>query len=147
MLSYIKYLKTLNLPRYLVFHFTLLGTSLQTFFSEKARCKRVSTNKWYLHVKHCFHILWLLALAVKQTELTETPIKIHPQVISPSYDPNHHLEKRVKLRVAPAYISMDEKGNWIRTRRYDTANVTQQGSERNTNYSTTTKYFFKPSYR
>lgn len=93
------------------------------------------------------HLVTLSTCCETQTELTETPIKIHLQVISPSYDPNHHLEKRVKLRVAPAYISMDEKGNWIRTRRYDTANVTQQGSERNTNYSTTTEYFFKPSYR
>lgn len=84
------------------------------------RCKRVSRNKWHLRVTHCFHILWLIRDTLSicyetQTELTETPIKIHPQVISPSYEPNLHLENCVKFRVVPGYISMDEKGHGIRT--------------------------------
>lgn len=144
MLSCIKYLKTFNLPRYLVLHLTLLGTLLQVFFSKMARYKRVSKNKWYPCVKHCFHILWLIWDTLStcyetQTELAETLMKIYPQVISP-YERNLHLEKCVKFRVVPDYIKMDEKGHGIRTRWCDTVNVTQWGSGRNTNYSTTTKY-------
>lgn len=77
-----------------------------------------------------------------QTELTDTPIKIHLQVISPSYEPNLHPEKCVKFSVVPGFFIMDVKGHGIRTRWCDTVNVTPKSSGKNTNYSITTKYVF-----